>query len=186
MLRLLDLLFASFGLVVCCPLMACLYIAGRLDTGSPLLRQIRVGRHQQPFELIKFRTMRLDTQFTATHLASPEAVTAWGKILRQTKLDELPQLWNVLRGEMSLVGPRPCLPEQDELISERALRGVFDVRPGITGLAQINRIDMSTPRLLAKTDARMIAGLSVTAYLLYLTKTLLGAGTGDRIRRHTS
>jgi O-antigen biosynthesis protein WbqP len=91
-------------------------------------------------------------------------------------------LWNVLKGEMSLVGPRPCLFNQAELISERASRGVFGVRPGITGLAQIQGIDMSTPKLLAETDATMIASLTLGAYFKYLARTVLGQGAGDRIR----
>lgn len=93
--------------------------------------------------------MRPDTASVATHLADASAITPLGKFLRRTKLDELPQLWNVLKGEMSLVGPRPCLFNQEELIQERAARKVFDVRPGITGLAQIQDIDMSTPKLQA-------------------------------------
>jgi len=106
-----------------------------------------------------------------------------GRFLRRTKLDELPQLWNVLKGELSLVGPRPCLFNQTELIEERASRGVFAARPGITGLAQIIGIDMSTPRLLAETDARMLQRLGLAAYFTYITKTVTGAGRGDRIRQ---
>jgi lipopolysaccharide/colanic/teichoic acid biosynthesis glycosyltransferase len=110
-------------------------------------------------------------------------VTKLGHFLRRSKLDELPQLWNVLKGEMSLVGPRPCLFNQTELIEERAARGVFAARPGITGLAQINGIDMSTPKLLAETDAQMLKGLGVAAYFTYIIKTVTGAGRGDRIRQ---
>ncbi len=102
--------------------------------------------------------------------------------LRRTKLDELPQLWNVLKGEMSLVGPRPCLLNQHELIEERVKRGVFDVRPGITGLAQVNGIDMSTPKLLAETDARMLHANSIASYFRYIVLTVAGKGAGDRIR----
>src|SRR5215469_1490888 len=105
--------------------------------GSPLFRQARVGRHQKPFVLVKFRTMKPGTASVASHLVDVTSITRWGRFLRQTKLDELPQLWNVLKGEMSLVGPRPCLFNQEELIRERAQRGVFEARPGITGLAQI-------------------------------------------------
>jgi lipopolysaccharide/colanic/teichoic acid biosynthesis glycosyltransferase len=126
--------------------------------------------------------MRTDTAEVATHFANRSSVTPLGHFLRRTKLDELPQLWNVLKGEMSLVGPRPCLYAQEELITLRKDCGVYSVRPGITGLSQINHIDMSTPALLAETDAKMIAGLTVKKYFVYLLKTFFGAGSGDRIR----
>jgi lipopolysaccharide/colanic/teichoic acid biosynthesis glycosyltransferase len=164
-------------------LLAILFLIGMFDTGAPLFRQVRVGQHKRPFTLVKFRTMKPDTQSVATHLADPAAVTALGAFLRRTKLDELPQLWNVFKGEMSLVGPRPCLFNQEELVAERDSRGVFAARPGITGLAQIRGIDMSTPRLLAETDARMLEGLGVPAYFAYIVKTVTGSGSGDRIRQ---
>lgn len=183
MLRFLDIVLAGLGLLLALPLMAVLFLIGSFDTGSPLFRQTRVGRHQKPFTLVKFRTMRPDTASVATHLANPTAVTSLGAFLRRTKLDELPQLWNVLKGEMSLVGPRPCLFNQIELIEERASRGVFAARPGITGLAQINGIDMSTPKLLAQTDARMLQELGLVSYFKLIIKTVTGAGRGDRIRQ---
>jgi lipopolysaccharide/colanic/teichoic acid biosynthesis glycosyltransferase len=127
--------------------------------------------------------MRPGTQSVASHLANPAAVTPLGAFLRWTKLDELPQLWNVLKGEMSLVGPRPCLFNQTELIEERAARGVFAARPGITGPAQINEIDMSTPKLFAETDTRMLDNLGLSAYFTYIIKTVTGAGRGDLIRQ---
>jgi O-antigen biosynthesis protein WbqP len=183
MLRFLDMVLAGLGLLAAWPLMAVLFLIGLFDTGAPLFRQTRVGQHQKPFTLVKFRTMRPDTASVATHLANPAAVTPLGVFLRRTKLDELPQLWNVLKGEMSLVGPRPCLFNQPELIEERAARGVFAARPGITGLAQINGIDMSTPKLLAETDARMLQDLGLAAYFSYIIKTVTGVGRGDRIRQ---
>lgn len=182
-LRSLDVVLAILGVLVTLPLMMVLYAIGLFDTGSPLFRQTRMGRRQQPFTLIKFRTMRPGTASVATHLADASAVTSFGSFLRKTKLDELPQLWNVLKGEMSLVGPRPCLPNQYELIRERQLRGVFDVRPGITGLAQVQGIDMSTPVLLAKTDAQMIRTLSLASCFRYILLTALGRGAGDRVRK---
>ena len=132
--------------------------------------------------LVKFRTMRPGTASVATHLASASAITPFGRFLRRTKLDELPQLWNVLKGEMSLVGPRPCLFNQHELIEERARRDVFDSRPGITGLAQVNDVDMSTPELLAETDARMLRSMSLASYFSLIFLTLTGRGGGDRVQ----
>ncbi|MCP9443068.1 MAG: sugar transferase [Nitrospira sp.] len=184
MLRMFDIMFALLGLIALAPVLLILFIAGWFDTGSPLFIQERVGRHQRPFQLMKFRTMRPGTPSVGTHLADASTVTRWGAFLRRTKLDELPQLWNVLKGEMSLVGPRPCLPNQHELIAARKRLGVFAARPGVTGLAQIQGIDMSTPELLAETDARMLARLGVAEYLGCLAMTLLGKGRGDRIRQN--
>lgn len=182
MTRLLDILFSGLGLLLGWPVLAIIAFVGWLDNGSPLFKQVRVGRFQQPFTLVKFRTMRLGTVSVATHLASSDSITPFGHFLRQTKLDELPQLWNVLKGDMSLVGPRPGLFNQEELIVERAALGVFQFRPGITGLAQVSKIDMSTPALLAETDARMLASLSVANYFRYILLTVAGKGAGDRVR----
>lgn len=182
MLRFLDILLAALGLCLVFPLLIMLVVVGFFDTGLPFFRQIRLGKNKKTFTLVKFRTMRPGTVSVASHLADPAAVTSFGAFLRRTKLDELPQLWNVLKGEMSLVGPRPCLPNQVELIAARDHRGVFAVRPGVTGLAQIDGIDMSDPERLAEIDARMVATLNVTVYLRCLFFTLLGRGGGDRIR----
>ncbi|MDB4021002.1 sugar transferase [Litorivicinus sp.] len=182
MILVFDFLVSLFGLIFLFPLILFLVILGWLDTGSPFFRQKRVGRKQKLFFLVKFRTMHLGTESVASHLADSSAITALGGFLRRSKLDELPQLWNVLLGEMSLVGPRPCLPNQHELIAQRVERGVFNVRPGITGLAQINSIDMSTPELLAETDAKMIRMLNLKNYLRYIFLTALGKGSGDRVQ----
>lgn len=182
MLRCFDLLFAALGLLMGLPILLFLYILGLFDTGQPLFVQQRLGRNQQCFAMVKFRTMQLNTQSVATHLADANAITAYGRFLRKTKLDELPQLWNVLKGEMSLVGPRPGLENQTELTKERESLGVFSARPGITGLAQVSNIDMSTPKLLASTDAKMIRNLSITSYFKYILLTLKGNGQGDKIK----
>jgi O-antigen biosynthesis protein WbqP len=181
-MRLLDLFLSALGLTVGMPILFALALIGLFDTGSPIFRQKRVGRFQRPFTLVKFRTMPPGTPSVATHLANASEITRFGRFLRRTKLDELPQLWNVLKGEMSLVGPRPCLYSQEELIAERARLGVFNARPGITGLAQIEGIDMSRPSLLAEIDARMLASLSVLAYIRYIFITVMGKGSGDQIR----
>jgi lipopolysaccharide/colanic/teichoic acid biosynthesis glycosyltransferase len=185
MIRLLDLFFSFFGLLFALPFLVILYIIGLFDTGSPIFIQERVGLNKKPFNLIKFRTMTVGTASVASHLASSASITKFGDFLRKTKLDELPQLWNVLKGEMSLVGPRPNLFNQEALILERQSRSVYDVRPGITGLAQVNNIDMSTPKLLAETDQQMISALTVKDYFKYIMMTVTvtgsGAGAGDAV-----
>lgn len=182
MLRVFDILFSLLGLILSGPVLLVIYVIGLFGTGSPIFRQERVGRYQRPFTLVKFRTMRPNTASVASHLADASAITPLGAVLRRTKLDELPQLWNVLKGEMSLVGPRPCLFNQTELIIERASHAVFSARPGITGLAQVHNIDMSTPGLLAETDARMLKELTASAYFKYIFMTVGGRGSGDVIK----
>lgn len=181
MIRLFDLIFSLVGLILLSPILIVLTIIGFFDTGSPIFKQERVGKNKRPFKLYKFRSMHINTKSVATHLASASSITPFGKFLRSSKLDELPQLFNVLVGDMSLVGPRPNLFNQMELISEREKRGVYDVRPGITGLAQIQKIDMSTPLLLAKTDAEMTKSFTTLHYFKYIILTILGKGSGDRI-----
>jgi lipopolysaccharide/colanic/teichoic acid biosynthesis glycosyltransferase len=183
LIRFLDFLIALVGIVALSPLMLFIARLGFFDTGAPIYRQVRVGRDQRLFVLVKFRTMRPGVPSVATHLADQTAITRLGRFLRQTKIDELPQLWNVIKGDMSLVGPRPCLPEQRNLITARARRDVFDYRPGITGLAQINDIDMADPEVLAEWDAEMIASLSFCRYFGYIIATVLGKGRGDRLRK---
>jgi lipopolysaccharide/colanic/teichoic acid biosynthesis glycosyltransferase len=184
MTRFLDIVFSSLGLLLgFIPLIVLAFI-GFFDTGSPLFFQQRVGRGQKLFTLIKFRTMNPGTASVATHFADASAVTPFGHFLRRTKLDELPQLWNVLKGEMSLVGPRPCLPGQHELVKARMDLDVFDHRPGVTGLAQIQGVDMSAPQQLAEIDAEMIRTLSLSLYFSYIVKTVLGSGSGDRVKSH--
>jgi len=181
MIRIIDFWASFFGLILLLPLILVLYIIGLFDTGSPIFRQRRVGKNKHPFTLYKFRTMNINTRSVATHLANQSDVTKFGSFLRKTKLDELPQLLNVLIGDMSLVGPRPCLFSQEELISEREKRGVYNFKPGITGLAQINDVDMSTPVKLSEFDALMLKDLNLTNYLKYVLATVTGKGQGDRI-----
>jgi lipopolysaccharide/colanic/teichoic acid biosynthesis glycosyltransferase len=182
LVRLFDICFSLLGLIVGFPVLLIIYLVGLFDTGSPVFRQERVGRNKKPFTLVKFRTMSVDTASVASHLASSASITPMGAFLRKTKLDELPQLWNVLKGEMSLVGPRPGLFNQEELTAAREAKGVFSVRPGITGEAQVNDIDMSTPVLLAETDAKMISELSIVNYFKFIIMTVTGKGSGDRVK----
>ena len=183
MIRAFDFCFSLFGLILVSPFILLILVIAWFDNRSSLFYQERVGRYKKPFVLVKFRTMSLGTASVPTHLADASAITSFGFFLRRTKLDELPQLWNVLKGEMSLVGPRPCLFNQQELINERNKLDVYQALPGITGLAQIQGIDMSTPDLLAETDAKMLANLSLRAYFRYIFVTTMGKGSGDSVRR---
>ena len=181
-MRFFDILFSLIGLFLFLPIFFLIFVIGYFDTGSPLFIQKRVGLNLKSFNLIKFRTMKMNTLSKGTHLINPSNITWLGNYLRKYKIDELPQLWNVLLGNMSLVGPRPCLFNQKKLINERKKRGVFKVKPGITGLAQVQNIDMSTPDKLARTDAIMIKKMSLKNYFLYIIKTLTGSGAGDAVK----
>jgi O-antigen biosynthesis protein WbqP len=181
--RVIDILTSLIGIICGLPIMLTIYLVGLFDTGSPLFFQQRVGKNKKLFTLVKFRTMSINTNSVGTHLVDATSITKIGSFLRKTKLDELPQLFNVLFGQMSLVGPRPCLSNQTELVKERDQRGVFKVRPGVTGLAQVNDVDMSTPRKLARYDALMINCMGLKLYVKLIINTLLGQGHGDRVRR---
>ncbi len=182
MIRTIDFLAAFFGLLFLWPLLLVVVIIGLFDTGSPIFIQTRVGKNQKSFKLIKFRTMSVETKSVASHLANNASITKLGNFLRKTKIDELPQLINVVKGEMSLVGPRPNLFNQQELIKEREALGVYNVLPGVTGLAQVQNIDMSTPQLLAKTDKQMIDTLTIQDYFKYIIMTATGSGSGDAVK----
>ena len=171
MIRLFDFLFSFLGLIILFPILILLLIIGFFENGSPLFKQKRVGYNQKVFLLIKFRTMKMNAKSVATHLIDNSMITPFGHFLRSTKLDELPQLFNVLIGDMSLVGPRPCLLNQKRLINERKKRGLFKVKPGITGLAQISNINMENPTVLAKTELKMIKKINLYYYFYYILKT---------------
>ena len=172
MIRCFDFLFSLIGLIFLFPLLVIVFFISLFDNGSPIFIQSRVGFNLKSFSLIKFRTMPKDVKLAGTHLIKNIKLSSFEYFLRRTKLDEIPQLLNVLFGDMSLVGPRPCLFNQRRLISERKKRGVFKVRPGITGLAQISGINMKTPTLLAKTDQKMIKGMSLYNYFYFIFKTI--------------
>lgn len=163
-------------LPLCLVLMA---LIRRESPGNPLFVQERVGRGQVPFRLYKLRTMARDTGDRPSHEVSSAHITPIGKVLRRTKLDELPQLWNILKGDMTFVGPRPCLPSQQTLIDERAVRGLFEFLPGVTGPAQIRGIDMSTPVLMADVEAAYFGRSTALSDLQIIFRTLTGAGSGD-------
>jgi len=180
--RALDIAVALGILVVLLPILVVLWALIRLDSPGPaIFAQTRVGKGQVPFTLYKFRTMKRDTVAAGTHEVSVSAVTRIGKFLRGTKLDELPQAINLLRGEMTLVGPRPCLPVQEELVNARAALGVYAMKPGITGYAQIREIDMSRPQELADSDHIYMKLQSLTLNFKIILLTAFGRGGGDRV-----
>lgn len=185
MKRTFDLIGAICGLLIASPLMLVLVILIRRGSPGPgIFSQERIGRGGQVFVCHKLRTMQHGSPNVPTHLASAAQLTPIGSFLRRTKLDELPQLWNVMKGEMSFVGPRPCLTTQALLIDERQKRGVLAIRPGITGLAQINGIDMSDPVKLAEKDAEYMRIRTFMLDLSILFRTVFGgAGSGDLVRR---
>ena len=172
MIRCFDFFISLIGLIFLFPVLIFIFFIGLLDNGSPLFIQKRVGYNFKSFLLIKFRTMPLGVRSAGTHLVKNIQLSSFGYFLRRTKIDETLQLLNVFLGDMSLVGPRPCLFNQRKLISERKKRGVYKVRPGITGLAQISGINMKTPTLLAKTDQKMIKNMSSYNYFYYMFKTI--------------
>ena len=183
MLRILDISLAFLAILILWPLIIFIYFLIYLDNKSPIFYQERIGKNMKRFTLIKFRTMTIGTKSRATHLIDNSRITKLGKLLRKIKLDELPQLWNVLKGDMSLVGPRPCLPSQLELIDNRRKYNLYKYLPGITGLAQIKGIDMSDPVLLSETDYVMMRNLNLSKYFYYLFLTFIGSGFGDPVKK---
>ena len=173
MIRFFDILFSFIGLIILFPLLIFIFFIGLFENGSPLFIQERAGYNLKSFFLIKFRTMPVGVRSAGTHLIKNTKLSSFGYFLRRTKIDEIPQLLNVLFGDMSLVGPRPCLLNQRRLITERKKRGVFKVKPGITGLSQISGINMKTPTLLAKTDQKMIKNMNLYYFFYYIFKTIL-------------
>ena len=177
-----DIVLATLGLLVSAPFLAVCMVAIRSgSTGPAIFKQTRVGSDERPFECLKLRTMYVGTADLPTHQVNRDAVTPLGKWLRRLKLDELPQLWNVLKGEMSFVGPRPCLPSQRELVLARRERGLAAIRPGITGVSQIAGIDMSDPQKLAEKDAEYLRDMSLARDIGLIWATFVGGGRGDHV-----
>ena len=182
MKRLFDLFAALVGLVLLAPLMLVIAIRVRRSSAGPaVFAQDRVGRHERVFRCYKFRTMFVAAPNAGSHEVDASWVTPLGAKLRRYKLDELPQLWNVARGDMSLVGPRPCMPTQAEVIEARRKAGVFAIRPGITGVAQLAGIDMSSPERLAQADRRYMETRSFIGDLSIIVATVTGSGRGDAV-----
>ncbi len=186
MKRAIDFVLAATGILLTAPLMLVLMFAIFLDSGSPtLFQQDRVGKNRKVFTCFKLRTMPQSTANVASHQLPDVEMTKLGRFLRRFKLDELPQLVNVLLGQMSLVGPRPCLPTQSQLIELRSAKHIFDLRPGITGLAQINDVDMSDPVRLVSFEEKYLAQSTLVMDFRILTATLTGSGMQtDAAQKH--
>jgi O-antigen biosynthesis protein WbqP len=185
MKRAFDILASALFLLFSWPFLLVVIFAIRLQSpGSPIFAQVRIGKLGRPFICYKLRTMYLGTRDLPTHQVGAASVTSLGKQLRRFKIDELPQLVNVLAGEMSLVGPRPCLPSQTDLVEARRRLGVLEVLPGITGLAQVKGVDMSDAIRLAEIDAQYVRTHSFTGDLKLILATLRGRGVGiDQVVR---
>ena len=185
MKRMFDVVVSSASLLLLSPILLIVAVAVRLESRGPaIFRQVRVGKDGREFTCYKFRTMFTGTSDLPTHQVAASAVTRLGNVLRRFKIDELPQLVNVLAGDMSLVGPRPCLPSQLELVEARRRLGVLTVRPGITGLAQVRGVDMSNADRLADLDAQYVSNQSFAGDLKLIWATLRGQGVGvDQVIR---
>lgn len=187
-----DFLLSLIGIIVLSPIFLLLFLAIKLDSKGPIIfKQKRVGKNKRYFNIYKFRTMRVDTpKEMPTHLLeNPDYfITKVGKFLRKTSLDELPQLWNILKGDMAIIGPRPCLWNQYDLIDARDLYGANDIRPGLTGLAQISGRDELEIPIKAKLDGtytkEMSFGLDVKCFFgtigaVFKSDGVVEGGTGS-------
>lgn len=182
--RMIDIVICLALLPLALPLCLLLLVAIRVESrGWPLFVQQRVGRQQRPFHMLKLRTMVSETAHLPSHEVGRDRITRLGIVLRRLKLDELPQLLNVLAGSMSLVGPRPCLFSQKELIEARQARGIFAFRPGVTGPAQLLGIDMSEPERLAEVEAGYFHKATLAKDFRMMLRTVFGGGSGDAALR---
>lgn len=175
--RIIDIVLSLVGLIVLSPVFLLIVIFIKIDSRGPVFfKQKRIGMYKKHFNILKFRTMRIDTpKDTATHLLeNPQQwITNVGRILRKTSLDELPQLFNILRGEMSIVGPRPALWNQYDLVEERDKYGVNDVAPGLTGWAQINGRDELPINVKARLDGEYVKKMSFSFDLFCILLTVI-------------
>ena len=183
--RMVDIILSSIGIILLSPVIVALIVAIKLDSKGPILfKQKRIGIGKSHFNILKFRTMRMDTpKDTPTHLlANPEQyITKVGKFLRKTSLDELPQILNILKGEMSIIGPRPALLNQYDLIEERDKYGANDIRPGLTGWAQINGRDELSIEVKARLDGVYVQRMGFLFDIKCFIGTLLSVAKSDGV-----
>lgn len=180
-----DRILALLGLIILSPLFLVLMLAIRLDSRGPIFfRQKRVGIHKKHFMILKFRTMRIDTpKDTPTHLLanSQQYITRVGRFLRKTSLDELPQIINILKGDMAVVGPRPALWNQYDLIAERDKYGANDILPGLTGWAQINGRDELPIEVKARLDGEYVRRMGLGMDLRCILGTVVSVARQDGV-----
>lgn len=171
--RLLDVFLSGAASVLLSPLLLVTGLAIRLDDRGPVIyRQVRVGRDSQPFVLFKFRSMPVDTELATSVTMRTARVTRVGRLIRRLNVDELPQIFNILRGDMAVVGPRPALPDQATLLAERSNGRAARLRPGLTGLAQVNAYDGMSEEVKAKFDNEYAERLSFTGDLRIIAATV--------------
>lgn len=194
--RMIDIFLSGIGFIVLLPVMAVISLLIKIESPGPILfRQKRIGLHKKTFSIMKFRTMRIDTpKDTPTHmLANPEQyITKVGRFLRKTSLDELPQIMNILKGDMAVIGPRPALWNQDDLVAERDKYSANDVLPGLTGWAQINGRDELEIPVKAKLDGEYVEKMSFmfdlkcffgTIFSIFKSDGVVEGGTGELNRK---
>lgn len=183
--RVVDFLLSFLGMVVLSPIFLLLVIAIKLDSKGPILfKQKRIGIHKSHFYILKFRTMKIDApKDTPTHLLEdPEQyITRVGKLLRKTSLDELPQIWNIFVGEMSIIGPRPALWNQYDLIAERDKYNANDIKPGLTGWAQINGRDEVPIDIKSKYDGEYVERMGFLMDVKCFFGTILSVSKSDGV-----
>ncbi|MEP3144631.1 sugar transferase [Qipengyuania citrea] len=171
--RALDILGAAIALTILSPLLLALAIGVRLSSPGPsLFQQARVGRYGQTFRICKFRSMPADTRDAASDQLGEVHLRPFGKFLRRSNLDELPQLYNILRGDMSFIGPRPSLPSQTDLLELRKQNGALECRPGLTGLAQVNSFDGMSAKVKSRFDGQYATNISLWNDIVVAFKTL--------------
>jgi O-antigen biosynthesis protein WbqP len=188
--RTIDFSASFIALLILSPLFLILAMIIKMESKGPVLfRQKRIGKSKEYFYILKFRTMRIDTPSDMpTHLLNtPDVyITRSGRFLRKTSLDELPQLLNIIKGEMSIIGPRPALWNQYDLIAEREKYGVNDVYPGLTGWAQINGRDELPIKIKAKLDGEYVKHMSATFDLMVLYKTIFSVVRSEGVKEGSS
>ncbi|QWG73450.1 sugar transferase [Bacillus mycoides] len=186
MKRVMDFIISLIGLIILLPIFLLLILCIKIDSRGPVLfKQCRIGKDKSEFYILKFRTMKIDTpNDTPTHLLENpnQYITKVGRFLRKTSLDELPQIVNILKGEMSIVGPRPALWNQYDLIKERDMYNANDIRPGLTGWAQVNGRDELPINIKAKLDGEYAQKINFVFDIRVCFKTILSVAKSEGVK----